>query len=56
MLLEKSDFDSAEKADELKSIKGIGKYYEEIGKIRELISDYEFDEAKTIVDKLIKID
>jgi PAS domain S-box-containing protein len=56
ILLEKSDFDSAKKADELSSIKGIGKYYEEIRKIRELISDYEFDEAKTIVDKLIKID
>lgn len=55
VLLGNSDFDSAKKADELKNIKGIGKYAEEIRKIREYISDYEFDEATKVVDKLIKI-
>ena len=55
VLLGNNDFDSAKKAEELKNIKGIGKYAEEIRKIREYISDYEFDEAGTVVDKLIKM-
>lgn len=54
VLLEASDFDAVKKVEELKKIQGIGKYTENIKKINEFISDYEFDESVRVVNKLIK--
>ena len=52
LMLEESDFDAANMADELEKVRGISKYAEEIRKIRDYISDYEFDEAAKLVGQL----
>ncbi len=54
VLLGNNDFDAAKRADELENLQGIGKYAEDLKKIKDYISDYEFYKAVKIVDKLIK--
>ncbi|MCK4699051.1 MAG: response regulator, partial [Bacteroidales bacterium] len=53
-LLKNSDFDAVEKFKIIEKISGIGQYREELRKINDFISSYEFDETEKVVFKWIE--
>jgi two-component system, sensor histidine kinase and response regulator len=53
-LLSDGDIESAKRVEELEQVPGTGKYAAMIQSLKNLISDYEFDEAATVVEQLIQ--
>ena len=51
-LVENSDFGSGKKLEDIMSMTGVGRYKEELSKVSKMISDYEFDEALEILEKI----